>query len=152
MYFSTEKLTCFVCKEEGHLAKHCKNAGANIRESQDSVSRETQNDHGGHVDMSQINEVDNNASQDMPPPINTKRPLSSTASSKSYPKLINTGNKDEEKKTKIVQQVPKRAKRGPDAKVLSISDIVQKLLPARDNILSNAQKYPLDFESFVSFV
>lgn len=33
IYLSAEKLTCFLCKEEGHLAKYCKNTESNLQNS-----------------------------------------------------------------------------------------------------------------------
>lgn len=29
IYFSSDKINCFLCKEEGHLAKHCRNYNQN---------------------------------------------------------------------------------------------------------------------------
>ena len=45
IYFSTEKLTCFLCKEEGHLAKFCKNVDPNTQPNLNSPNLGTQQSH-----------------------------------------------------------------------------------------------------------
>ncbi|KZC08926.1 hypothetical protein WN55_00317 [Dufourea novaeangliae] len=128
-------------------------------EPQDTATHVTLNNNERQMDIPQMDEEEKKARQDMPPPTKTKRPLSTTTSSSSFPELINTGNinagnKDTEKSIKIViKKNKKKAKKNPHEETLfSISDIEKKLLPAKDNIISNAQKYPLNYENFARLI
>ena len=62
LYLSAEKLTCFLCKEEGHLAKHCKKSKPETQHSSKVVNQEQKEFENETINF-QINDTDNNPNQ-----------------------------------------------------------------------------------------
>lgn len=147
VYLSAEKLTCFLCKQEGHSAKHCKNDaienGAPIRSSQDLVPSSKQTNCT----------TSDKTYQEMPPPGGAKRPRPSTTSSNctSIAGSI-TSPKTEDKKERIMKKKIKASQETSDDESNPALDIMDKLEPAREIIGKNAEKYPLDFVKFSPFM
>lgn len=154
LYLSAEKLTCFLCKEEGHLAKHCKKSEPETQHSS-KVTNQEQKEFENETINSQINDTDNNPNQEMFPPSGTKRPLSSSASASTTNEFAIAVNKAEGelKNKKIIKKAKKSVGKSEECSAIpSISDITEKLEPAREHLLLNAQKYPLDFENISQFL
>lgn len=97
IYLSAEKLTCFLCKEEGHLAKYCKNTESNLQNSYHTNANKEQTTNETSV-SNQLQETNNlliPKESDFLSTAEHKRPLSSvvsTSSNQSDPKNLNTQN------------------------------------------------------------
>ena len=87
--------------------------------------------------------------KEMLPLSGTKRPLSSSASTSTTNEVEIAINKTEgePKNKKIIKKAKKSVGKSEESTAIpSISEITEKLEPAREHLLHNAQKYPLDFE------
>ncbi|KAM0734621.1 Transposon TX1 uncharacterized 82 kDa protein [Formica fusca] len=97
IYLSAEKLTCFLCKEERHLAKYCKNTESNLQNSYHTNANKEQTTNETSV-SNQLQETNNlliPKESDFLSTAGHKRPLSSvvsTSSNQSDSKNINTQN------------------------------------------------------------
>ena len=139
IYFSTEKLTCFLCKEEGHLAKFCKNVDPNMQSNLNSPSLSMQQSPSFVVnnETPTINPSENiNKTLQV---TNSKRPHSSTTDStssnfESIPKLT----QDDDgftKATNVKKKVKNAAQASPD-------NITKLLHPAIKVINDNVKSIP----------
>ena len=154
LYLSAEKLTCFLCKEEGHLAKHCKKSETENQHSSKVTNKEQKKLENETVN-SQTSETNNNPNMEMLPPSGTKRPLSSSTSTSTTNEVEIAINKaeGEPKNKKIIKKAKKSVGKSEESTAIpSISEITEKLEPAREHLLHNAQKYPLDFENISQFL
>ena len=153
IYFSSEKMTCFKCKEEGHLAKYCKNLettiSQNIPETQvqgntpevttDSTSFPKNNDN------QDIEEKD--ASTTMITTGGFKRPYCSSTSTSSIRE-----NDEDRANLKSNNSKIKQAKKKIKENAEYITDYVKQLEPVRNYLESNVDKYPLSYDQFRKFL
>ncbi|CAL1674575.1 unnamed protein product [Lasius platythorax] len=149
IYLSTEKLSCFLCKEEGHLAKYCKNIELNLQNSppiNDSKQQSTNI-------TTESNQMETNVllkpkESDPPSIIGIKRPLSSDASTAS--------NQEESKDTNTqsdnIDKIRKTKKKAKRQQIASKMDITQQLQPAKEYLTTNEKKYSLNFNDFAEFL
>ena len=84
IYLSTEKLACFLCKEEGHVAKFCKNKNTSLHLPPNSNS--AQNVSQSQAISTIIQNIDNSTFPElsMPPPGTKRDPPMSTNSESSW--------------------------------------------------------------------
>ena len=152
IYFSTEKLTCFLCKEEGHVARFCKNV-AELPTILPSIETDNgiENEETTKAEKSMASPLtepmknkERTATDSikpttnaMPPPACIKRPLSSNASS-----CGGTSTTADQANKKIIKK-PKRETKGSE---ISISAIQAQLDPAKEFIKKNSKNFPLDFD------
>lgn len=149
IYLSAEKLTCFHCKEEGHLAKYCKNA-ENISTQQSSESPDTRVKENVLLNQNSSSEIaDGHLEEDVYPSLpytRNKRPLSSSASTASKQTaftvtLDKTGKyENNSKKKKTEFQL--------DNKI----NFVKLLEPAKEYLSSNVNKHPISYDKFLEFL
>lgn len=178
IYLSAEKLTCFLCNEEGHTAKHCKNIDTQTQtgsnESQAISNLEQNNTAAAEIELdnSQTNSpdglscendlqnkktVEKNESVILPPPAGMKRPLSSSTSTKSQESHV-TENLPENAVaySKITEntKVQKKTKklRTNDDSDISLNEVSAKLSSAESLIAANADTFPLDLSKFTEFL
>ena len=172
IYLSTEKLSCFLCKEEGHLAKFCKNANT---APQHSPNLSILSNEGISVTSTPCvkEKISSNrpiASEDklsssepnsslllMPPPATLKRPLTpstSTTESVCSPEYKQENDASTNIKKKVTKQKTKKIKTGSkkNKSEISITDLYSQMLPAKDLISKNSVSYPLDFDDIIDFL
>ena len=146
IYFSNEKLTCFLCKEEGHLAKHCKNSESSSQNIELDTS-ETEKDNLQFPLLNNTNLLDD-ATTTQPSyhtlKINTRKRHPANASltvteNSSEPNTVDTNNleilttedTEESQKKRVFKQPKKKIKIGQDpitdAEILK--DIEMQLQP-----------------------
>lgn len=156
IYFSTQKLTCFICKEEGHLARHCVSQGI-----EENVY--TQTDSQLSAQLSQVEEdslieskntidiqvpkptqpepkypaVDNNM---LPPTL--KRVISSASSSSSNSR---EGKKNTAPRADKLKHTAKKKKGN-----LSVNEILEQIKQAVNN--EPYEGHPITLESLASFL
>ena len=130
IYFSTEKLTCFLCKEEGHAARFCKNVA-----ELPTILPSIETDNGIE------NEETTKAEKSMASPLT--EPMSSNASS-----CGGTSTTADQANKKIIKK-PKRETKGSE---ISISAIQAQLDPAKEFIKKNSKNFPLDFDHLSEFL
>ena len=157
VYSSTEKLFCFFCEEEGHLAKFYKNINnvsepsltnpknsepcENTKQEEDNISSTStvNNDSASHTDLSR---------KELPAD-SIKRPLSCNTSNSSS--LVSTV--DNENVASIVTKEKKsRKKLTLEEKLALKKKISSELSPAKDFIQRNSHIYPLDWDKIVEFL
>ncbi|KAK2577810.1 hypothetical protein KPH14_012693 [Odynerus spinipes] len=164
IYPTTEKLTCFLCKEEGHLAKYCRNTeppslvSTIITNDIDESNPKTILPTDKVVSVNPILSEDKDSTSQtstsnfvLPRPMPTKRPLSSSTSindsaSGTVTKIENptlTRTKQPAKKIKTKKAITPQ---------ISLQDLSIKLLPVKEAVATNIQKYPLDFDSITDFL
>ncbi|CAK9799807.1 Transposon TX1 uncharacterized 82 kDa protein [Anthophora quadrimaculata] len=181
IYLSAEKLSCFLCKEEGHLAKFCKsNLSINpmstcVTNSSDTASVTATQGHdqdaianSSLAEMSKLphgisleHSVDSptlqvltpNSSANMPPPFTSmKRPSTSTASSMcSTQEVYNYEVGNSPRPVTVPLKKIKKKRKLSNNLDTSIEEISLLLLPAKEFILDNARKLPLDFTDCSKF-
>lgn len=161
IYFSTEKITCFLCKEEGHLARHCKNGESHLQqqrincqdtENLNAYQKEGDQDRDAMFPMINPSECIttlNKGKELMPPPLRVKRPLSSSGSS-----ILNPINKEVTQplvhSNQGAQQTLKKIKK--TAPPTSMEEVNEKLLPATDYIAKNGDKFPINYQELLQFL
>lgn len=162
IYPSTSSLKCFLCKMEGHIAKHCQTKSDSSQNNNDPSSKnkttspavinsQSHEVAGAPIDdghpasnmqFQNANETPKNpAFELMPPPINNKRPPSSNISTLTE---NSTKLKRETKKPKKSQETVE--KRPQDTEIAII------LQPASKLIEENASSYSLDLKNIVNFL
>jgi hypothetical protein len=160
IYFSTEKLTCFICKEEGHLAKYCKTTGnnephavqlpdsLNVPKVLTSLSLERENtlqEDELAADIESDNSIINKDT-----PIGSKRPLTSPTDISSVEfEFEDTVKNNAISRIPALQQTPKKPKK---SKKVSTEDTNALLLPAKEHVESNRHRFPIDYETLLSFL
>lgn len=166
VYPSTTTLKCFLCKIEGHIAKHCQNKpdsneDNSINPSQHPINSTTVNNNTSHEEIAlsitpvQTNNTQRNSNhqannqtgtlpQDlftMPPPTSNKRPPSSSISTTT------------ENSTKKILRVTKKTKKTTnDPQKPEVYDVLTKLQPISEHIQQNATAYPLNLEGISKFL
>ena len=158
IYFSAEKLTCFLCKEEGHLAKFCKNFEETTQSASiDSVATQV-NSSQNNIDNIDINtisteseelEVNNKDRDTMPPPSRTKRVRSNTTSTTSTAKEPSPKHNDPSHH-KIVQS-PKKPRKLPRTDI-SLEEVITQAQSVQEIVDKNEQNFPLDYKTFTEFL
>ena len=165
IYLSSEKLTCFSCKQEGHLAKHCRNVNTDSQElpnsqvtaaTQHSLNDKSKPEFSSNVPGEKDNDMVESASKEdteMDIAVSTsvfKRPRASTTTTSSVREV----NEDAERSINKSKQITKKVKTADSEvnSVTSVRDTVTQLQVAREMIISNSEKYPLDFDSVSKFI
>ena len=151
IYFSSDKLTCFQCKQEGHLAKFCK-------EAETSTLNETTGNEPNNILQEKIVINTNKEESTKPteilnenfPAITTatfKRPISTTNSSISNIELSNPNKAQENQKTR---QAEKRLK--ADQETITKKEMDQKLEPAKEFITVSENRHKITYDSLDNFL
>lgn len=167
LYFSTDKVTCFLCKEEGHIAKFCK---ANVAEviSQDPFDdSNTEKNNSSELTFTTLGTLSQN--QTIIDPVNFptltnkvkpslpettkssqptvfKRPASSTSTS------VSSLNMSSNNPTKPVHAL--RAKKKPKRfeEAVSSREAVQNQLEPAKVFFDEHKKLPISFDCLVNFL
>lgn len=153
IYFSTKKLSCFLCKQEGHVAKFCKNIDASdkvLSVIPDGVENNLTHTKNSKVEIKESaaststeeNKKDHSFAQ--PSPMRSKRllsPLSNVRKNNNHEKLL-----DDKNKCKF-----KKIKRSPKQKI-TCEEIANSLIPASELFTHNVNKYPLSFDQLIEFL
>lgn len=160
IYLSTEKVTCFLCNEEGHLAKHCKNIQTPTQNQTDQC--DTNTSFNTAIVPNSLNETPNaepfiinnetmqeNSESQMLPPNNNKRPLSSSTSTRSSMQTPNDSSNTHYKKGLKITQPIKKTKKSPET---SLEEIADRLSPAKDFVTLHETTLPLSFEQITEFL
>lgn len=155
LYLSTDKLSCFICKEEGHLAKHCKNTENQIRKkdvpgSQVEVETEfvTQQEPGN--DILQGSETKNNVNYQ----IKRNHPPSSNSSVLSKNELSDY----EINKEKVTFQTPTTPRVPIKKQRLELQEnddhtkILEIIKPAEEYYSENNAEPPIASEKLAQFL
>ncbi|CAB0029393.1 unnamed protein product [Trichogramma brassicae] len=168
LYFTTEKLTCFSCKEEGHIAKYCRNTEEPPRSTNKSVEVEhatediaaaaeslplpTEEVAKTTASATTTKATEDNSlalmSKSLLASTTMKRQLSSPSPTKEKPPL----QKDQTRKIYSVfspkqptEPATKRSKQIEQHP--SLQEVKGNLEPARNYLETNKSLYPLDFNS-----
>ena len=180
IYFSGEKATCFLCKEEGHLAKQCpmQEPVNNTQKETLSSTQAAQNHNTETVDITCIvphqnknmESTDNTELVDtlssspvmppMPPPPapNPNAGLKRTLSDLSSSTLSTTGQSRPEGQDAPVQSRKSRNKsqekrlRKTSNVFCSQQEIDTQIAPAKNFFLVNSNNYPLEFDNLTAFL
>ena len=180
IYFSSDKLSCFLCKEEGHTAKYCKNTNSaatklsTIDLSQTSSKQSTGNTNTANINASatpnnNINTSPNNNNTEITHTIDLstngrKRPPapSTITSNASNPEdSQSVPNPTAEKNSATFKLPSKDAKpdafKSPKKKIksnsnISVSDILVQLEPAVDFYRLNNLQPDIDFSTVANFL
>ena len=151
IYLSTDKVICFLCKEEGHLQKDCQNVSPTfphldtvqnpLKDESPKAKFTTENEITVQHDQVQSEIMKNQ----MPPPITTKRAHSSNSSNsdstKSHVNPKKTNNdalKQASKKVKTINH--------------TIEEVREKLEPAKKFIIDNSDNTSIDFDCISNFI
>ena len=153
IYLSTEKVTCFICNEEGHLAKHCKKS----TESQYENTSQMENNNNRHADSSIIDTLTAPAEENnptglttmLPPLLSNKRPPSKSLSSISN--ISGASRQGTESEFKIIKKDAKKAKIIPTQSI-NLDEVLSQLEPTRNYFTSNADTLTLNFEEIAKFL
>ena len=173
IYISAEKLTCFLCKEEGHLAKYCKNVEVNtptvtptysqsaniqiqIPRSKTEIPQTKATEQLENLPSKEETETN----QVKTPEINIfKRPLTISTHTAEITDSDNSTPGEGDKREKTESQGPikeKRNKTRPKKKKTKIQeetvDIKQKLEKARHFFELNDVTPTVDFNNLVEFL
>lgn len=176
IYLSAEKLICFVCNEEGHLAKFCKQAEGSPNTLTQQVPAQSKEDSPKDIttpaqlkdnkitDTTQdMEKTEPTTSKDyMPPP---KPPvlkrvaekslstISSLSENTNTEKAENQGNTNIRKKKSRIETTtePGLADR-PTGEILSLADMTEQISPAKEFILRNEQNFPLNLVEMTQFL
>lgn len=172
IYLSNENVTCFLCNQEGHLAKHCKNEESNQTEKvpediplhNNNTGNNSNINSDSSVDsVSAITTEDNNAqmviqTHDLmmpppPPPDKVKRALTSSTSSE------NTSAKTLDfttLKPQATKHINKRARMSTPAATnfVSSEEILNKVEPAKKIFESRGDEclLPLTYSQLIEFL
>lgn len=150
IYLSTEKLTCFLCKEEGHLAKYCKNADIPHDNAQEASSPANPAEVAPQSNSVQtpLPSKDNESRQEFLTPLNIKRPRSETTSTSGT--SINDPP-DTQNSVRVAKSCPRR-KKTKALEEYTLSKVLEQIQPATDHIRENASTYPLNFDDITNFL
>ncbi|KAL7287494.1 hypothetical protein TKK_0018328 [Trichogramma kaykai] len=153
LYLSSEKLTCFLCKEEGHIAKHCKSA--NGEDAQDRApDAASTNGSDEHVPSSSVASAGSSGEKISPAATTAplKRPASSPSTLQQDSSQLDTDSKVAAFSTPktILKPTAKRFKHREDK--FSISDIKESIKPATAYLEKNRKQYPLNVDKLVEFL
>ena len=173
IYFSSDKVSCFLCKEEGHLAKYCKNIEPNSQltttQSDNSSINTNTALNSSLIDrnvttsakdpliqnsiftidekISSLPLITNNITDDyvaMPPPM-----LDNKLNNK---RTLSTNSTSDSSSVKAVRSTPKKHKNSKNESTVSISEIIEQLNPAKEFFSFNSCSYQLDFQSTALFL
>ena len=162
IYLSEKKVSCYICKEEGHVAKFCQNVSQDMSEQTEETENLTNEQNAAAIVNNSLENSSAKKSQETaaisteaehfklprmdstllrnkrPPPV----PTSSESSRNSN--IIN----DKENKIVNTSKKPKTL-----LKVIpTYEEVACELEPAKDHIAQNFEKYPLNFEEIVNFL
>lgn len=165
IYLSTDSVSCFICKQQGHLAKHCPE---NITEIDNSSSE------SAPTVINQTTNINDSAFPPLEPvgkiqssPLsfvktrNTKRALSDTSSSQtSLPKVSPDTSLPNDPNSSGVLTAPlkntvtrKKPKRDASLSFSSTDDQLEQLiLPLKEILSTESKTYSLDYIQFKSFL
>ena len=165
IYFSIDKLTCFLCKEEGHLARHCKNSEYSKQNNNTTqIQKEINEDVNlsSNVDILKDNsENEKNSQKNDETPMENSDILTTTFNSFKRPldldTISTTSTKDStnENNSQSIKKFPKKKKSKTTTVKTpppSLDSIEKLLLPAKNHIKSNAQRYPMNFEQLKNYI
>lgn len=146
IYLSADKLICFLCKEEGHVAKFCKNVDQLNKEmptSQDPVkdlSTQIQSSQSitSENDTFKSSSVETREHVFTQPEVRNKRFLSSSQSA---------GSSQTDIKTKTLKKVRKNSK-----SEITPEQIASMLLPVIKKIDENESDYPLNSQQLIELM
>ena len=158
IYLSSEKLICFNCKQEGHLAKHCRNFEDKTHDKENAqvlsamqiipnTTNPTQDVTTTGTELIQST-IKNAEIQQISPSNIFKRPLSIATTTSSGANESKNQNED----SKIKHRTKKIKKTKEEVNSTSVEDITKQLETAREFITSNSEKYQLDLENIAKFI
>lgn len=164
IYLSTDKVMCFLCKEEGHVAKYCKN----VENASKSTPQEESGTYNGEVRVTQENNISTALSPLQPtdpihpdqtkdryqqefllPTASTKRQLTTSLSSGST-----QGNADKQTKT-LVPTSHKNIVKKPrinDQPTYTLDEIKLQIQSAKDIIETNEMTHKFSFDKIAEFL
>lgn len=168
LYFSTDKVTCFLCKEEGHIAKFCKANDAEVISRDPFEDSNTEKNNPSELTftslgtLSQPNQtiinpvnfptITNKVKPSLPETIKSsqptvfKRPASSTSTS------VSSLNMSSNTPMKPVHTL--RAKKKPKRleEIVSSRDTVQNQLEPAKVFFEEHKNLPISFDCLVNFL
>lgn len=158
IFASTDKVSCFLCKQEGHIASRCSKTGKSVQESNVTEPTKPSAVAGKQVT---INNTDTKSStMEIECPSNVhKRPLSSTTGSKSDidpdSEILKTSNPNtghancQNDTTRTTQR--KKHKRSQSL-ITAIEKIDEMLQPAKAALDDAKNKFILNYDQFKSLL
>ena len=167
IYLSGEKLSCFLCREEGHLAKFCKNLAPNssafIENSELNSSNPSPNNttvsiaHSQEYTFPALNNTTTVTTEEkatvMPPHQSNKRLLpSSTGSSTSSTTAHSTMDSFKIAQPKVKQSLTTKKPKVASSRSVTSVEVEAQLVPAKAHIISKVSSYPLSYEDLVDFL
>lgn len=159
IYLSTEKLTCFLCKEEGHLAKYCKNTELSpkttptMNTTDSNSTNQTIKNNREEKNKPTVSQTTDHLVTSLPITMK-KRPLSTTTSSTSSQDqaINNDAQSKSQDKAKNLTKKPKTLSTSETRPKLNTIELEHNLQPVKEYISTSKTEYCLDFENFLSFM
>uniref|UniRef100_A0ABD2XS77 CCHC-type domain-containing protein n=1 Tax=Trichogramma kaykai TaxID=54128 RepID=A0ABD2XS77_9HYME len=169
VYFSSEKLTCFSCKEEGHIAKFCKNLVAPTQEEIDQHT-ETPEETSSSADIPESSRNSTSLGTAASPPskssprlikntpvipstLSQKRQLASPSPTKLRPLSYDSSSSKKLAFSSPGQSADPAVKRVKQAEVYPTLEEIKKLIdPAVSHLKTNSDVYPIEVESLSEFL
>lgn len=156
IYFSGDSLKCFLCKEEGHMAKHCKqvinSTSPHSEPTKVTESEETQDD--ANMETQQLELIPKEAQTPQESAVNkipNKRPLSD-------PSKLSTSVTDGPSESVSLQENFK-APTSPKPKIKKVKttlvskvSVSNELEPLESIINSNSKEYKFDYTKLKAFI
>ena len=144
IYFSSEKMSCFLCHQEGHIAKNCQSASNSQNETVESNAN-TQS-------PEPIENIVNEQKEDSPQPMDAS---SATPPSKIFkrpppPSSSDASSALEGNEKNNNHKTPKKLKKSQ--KELKTIDFEIALEPAKEYVVINSNDFPINFADLVSFL
>ncbi|CAB0034758.1 unnamed protein product [Trichogramma brassicae] len=168
IYFSSENLSCFVCGEEGHVAKFCKNTEVTqpkptLGNATETKSAETPSNQetglpvaSGSVSTTVTPAAAQKTSRLPPPAPPSKKFNKRPASPSPYKAALSRRDSTEVKIPSsasfknTVKPITKRAKKRDDE--VTLEEIKNMFNPARHHIEDNIDDYPISYDQLVAFL
>lgn len=160
IYFSSEKATCFLCREEGHLAKHCPIQDINKDPRTDTFNSNQPDQNHNNVNINTMETEPSTSHASNSPPITghstglkrTHSLLCSSAPSTLQDEQTNVEFSSNPIEGGTLIKVQEKRTRKTVKKPCFQDTIDVQLAPAKNFFLVNANNYPLDFEKLASFL
>lgn len=168
IYLSSEKMACFICKEEGHTAKFCKNnetqlqnASAQLEDKEAQQKQINSHSQENAVEMEPINntyandEINDNVNLSPDDTVNKIRSIPDNIIPPHKAKRIRTSSSistTNSQKLATDRKVTKKSKTDQDKKSL-LEEIKYQLEPAKSVIEENlSENFPLDLNKTAEFL
>lgn len=163
IYLSSDDISCFLCKQKGHLAKNCETNVSNLKESFATNLLDSTQKENLTIDplldsvTSNLNAI-NDFPELPPPPSNSitskpqKRPLSATNSSNDDGSILNLNVSNIKNSDKVSHRIRLKKPKSDKTNKNTTDRLEEQLLPLKPLLISEDNPYVLNYTQFKSFI